>query len=260
MLKIFSIFAIAFVLISCNNYSNLYSVNNTNESIKEDNFFFFENDTIKITYSFWADKGYLSFTFYNKLNIPVYIDWKKSSIVKNDSKFNYWVDETKVKSRSIGANYSSLIYGGSTALYSLGSVTSESTLIKPERITFISPKSSVTRVEKNLFNLKPENVSINAKKEKLKCNDGKTLTSVVSDYFNMENTPFRFRNFITYSLTEKFDSEYYVDNGFYVNKISKIKRNKIVPVSTVDYKTGKNKISYPYSSPTQFFIKKLPIQ
>ena len=47
----------------------------------------------------------MTFTIFNKLDIPIYIDWKKSSYIDNSVKLNYWVDEEMKKTLESYDNY-----------------------------------------------------------------------------------------------------------------------------------------------------------
>src|ERR1700730_10311196 len=89
---------ILFLNISCTHYVQFYETKTTSPMKVENNCYTFENDTIKIVYSFWANHGTLSYTVYNKLDVPIYIDWKKSSYVKNGEKLDYWKDRTTTNS------------------------------------------------------------------------------------------------------------------------------------------------------------------
>ncbi len=53
-----------------------------------------ENDTFAIKYSFWGQDGIFSFSFTNKLNIPLYLDLKKSLFYVNEVGTEYSSDET----------------------------------------------------------------------------------------------------------------------------------------------------------------------
>ena len=64
--------------------THLYETKPLSSTSNKDNTF--ENDTLKIIYSFWSEGGVFSFSVYNKLSIPLYIDWKKSSFIKNSDK------------------------------------------------------------------------------------------------------------------------------------------------------------------------------
>ncbi len=164
---------------------------------------YFENDTIKVIYSFWSEHGTFSFSIYNKLNVPIYIDWKKSSFIKNNDKLNYWNDETLTKTVSKGGSRSTVSYSGYSLLTSIGGI-SNSTSVKPEQITFIAPKSTIYKIQ---FKLHPE--------------EDKRFR-VDSIEYNESNTPVFFRNFMTLSTSDKFEKEFYIDNGFYVSKISEM--------------------------------------
>lgn len=60
-------------------FIQVFDTSTTNTKLT-DGFWVYETDSIKLTYSFWADKGVMSFSVYNKLNKPIYIDWKKCFI------------------------------------------------------------------------------------------------------------------------------------------------------------------------------------
>ena len=75
------IFSIIIIFIfGCKTYVQVFDTNSTNAIIEND-FYVYENDTIKITYAFWHEQGLMTLGIYNKLKIPLYIDWKKSSYI-----------------------------------------------------------------------------------------------------------------------------------------------------------------------------------
>ena len=90
---------ICLVLYSCSGkYVQLFKTSTTNTKLINDKFVY-ENDTLKIEYFFWEQKGVMSFEITNKFGLPIYIDWKNSSFIVNDQKLNYWEDATISKSR-----------------------------------------------------------------------------------------------------------------------------------------------------------------
>ena len=60
-------------------------------------FYIYENDTVRIVYYFWSEDGIMAFNIYNKSDKPLYIDWRKSTFITNSSKSNYWTDKTTIK-------------------------------------------------------------------------------------------------------------------------------------------------------------------
>ena len=105
MKNLLSLIVITLVLSGCaKKYIQVFETKSTNTE-KQADFFVYETDTLKITYSFWAEKGVLSFAVYNKLDQPIYIDWKKSSFIDNSNKLNYWVDEERSNSIKYFGSY-----------------------------------------------------------------------------------------------------------------------------------------------------------
>lgn len=230
------------VLSSCS-VVQIYQVKPTTDAISQQGqYYVYENDTVKVTYSFWNDKGLLSYTFYNKLNIPIYIDWKKSCFIRNGEKLDYWKDEVKTTAVSHTQGTSYLFSG----YYNLLSGTSSTSVIngnqiKPERVIFIAPKSSITNVRFHL-NLNPASKLPAASATVINNpSDNKSVSAKQQDY-SQDNTSVSFRNFITISTTENFEKEYYIDNSFYVSNI--------VQISTKDFDTDKQ----PFKNPQWFYI------
>jgi len=260
-MKNYTIFIIILIVFSsCARYSNLYDVKPVNNDIKNNNFYEFENDTVKITYSFWGDKGNMSFTLLNKLNVPIYIDWKKSFLIKNNQHYNYWLDESITTGKMNVYNTATFI-GNISSFYKSSSISASISMktFKPERITFLLPNTEVSRIQTDLFDLKIENVSNQAAKGNLLCDDSITSAPILFEKYSVSNSPLVFKNFITISLTEKFDNEFYIENAFYVDKISRLK-SEIITTHRI-YTTNRDYFNKTiFSSPKHFYVKKLPVQ
>jgi len=207
----------------------------------------YENDTVVIAYYFWANRGVMGFSVFNKLTVPLYIDWKKSSFVLNGEKLNYFsedvntstVSETHSVSNSKTSTNSltSLLYAGPalkdyikstrtfsnkvSEAYALG--FSQSVTTKDERVTFIPPKSYFTSSKHYLsgnefFTSWGNDYTKKQIDDPEKPNSKKKLT-VYTKSFNKNDSPNVFRNFLTLSTRESIENEFYVDNPFYVSKI-----------------------------------------
>ncbi|HMK26776.1 MAG TPA: hypothetical protein VK483_12170 [Chitinophagaceae bacterium] len=208
------------LLISCK-YTQIYETTPSTKGITSDKYFVFENDTVKIKYSFWGESGSTyAYSFTNKLNIPLYIDWKKCSFIKNGAKYNYWEDITISKSTT-----STWLFLGD---FDLSTQFRKEISTRPERITFLAPKSAITRVWYSIYPF--ETSSISGKTCKLPINGSKKSQEVKCQDFTEENTRLKFRNFMTISTTEKFEKEYYIDNEFYVSKIYQMKNGAFAPI------------------------------
>ena len=190
------IFFSSLILSSCVSYK-IVTVSSDSEDLK--NNLVFENDTIRINYNFWGKNGLASFDIYNKLNIPIYLDWKKSAFIPNDKMMSYWQDETNTSSSTL---YSSYDYWG---IFS-GKANTKSKSIRQERIGVILPNSIITT---NKYSLIPMN------------------TTLPIQNYNLTSTPLRFRNYLVVSTSEQFDKNvFYVDNSFFVSSVMKTKESK----------------------------------
>ena len=235
MQKLLLLVLVAFLITSCTNkFARIYETKTITDMTMDNGYYHFQNDTFSIHYSFWANKGVLSYTIYNKLNIPVYLDWKKSSFVKNNEKFDYWMDELNTNTLSYyrGNALSGVYYTGLdlipilTASSGRSSSVSKTKATKPERITFLAPKSQIFKAQFIIYNNEPKEMNgfitssidnpLNAKKK----------IDIKSVKFNLNNSPIFFRNFFTYSTSEKFETEAYIDNGFYVSRIVEMKQGQ----------------------------------
>lgn len=213
-----------FTLIGCSkSYIQVFETKTTNTKIEKE-FYVYETDTVKITYAFWAKKGIMSFAVFNKLDKPIYIDWKKSSYIDNSNKLNYWINEERIKSTSY---YGSYFYDGPLLkpgyTISKGISVTATTKVKTERITFIPPKSNYYRSQFYLLPLTYYKLDIKTEyKEVNRNNKPKKKTRVYEINYTKNTSSLVFRNFLTFSLTEDFKGKFYVDNEFYLSKIKEM--------------------------------------
>ena len=155
----------------------------------EQSMYVYENDSIQIVYDFWTNCGKMSFMVYNKMNVPIFIDWKNSALIVNDNKNVYYV-ETEVRN------------GNSVRVSNYG-VTSgfeKSVAVKNERVTSVPPR---TRIKKELTPLR------------------KNVAPPKSGY-NLS-----FRNFLAFSTYEDVKADVYVDNGFHVTSVEHFNAKQI---------------------------------
>ena len=209
-------------LFGCNNYIQICEVKTINEKLDDKNNIVYENDTLKITYTFWSNGGVLGCSIYNKIDKPIYIDWRNSAFIFNGDKVNYWVDEMQTNSNSNSGTY---LYKQQNPFFPslITNTATSSTTTKPERITFIPPKSNYYRYQFALTNHPFYLLKIGGFSDSIFKSDkinGIAYDEKLDRSFNHENSPFKFRNFIAYSLTENSASFSFIDNEFYLSKIS----------------------------------------
>ena len=195
MRKSLVFFFLLIVFSSCSKqFIQVFDTSTTN-TIFKDQYYIYETDTIKITYSFWASKGVMSFAVFNKLDKPIYIDWKNSSFITNDNKLNYWIEETQT---NIVSYYGGYFYNGAIlkpgVTIQQGIQMASSTTIKLEKVTFIPPKSNYYRSQFYLLPGQHCKLKKDSQSEIVSRNDNPdSKTKIYSDNFTIHNSPLRFQ-------------------------------------------------------------------
>lgn len=218
-------------------YLQVYETKPTQPIHLAGNDYVFENDTLRISYNFWGEGGFLNFTVYNKLNTPLYIDWKKSSFIRNGKTVEYWPD-----------NHQFFVVGASNAV-SNDSVAKRIFSVRPdkEQITRIEPKQTFTPAYKQpLYTTRGTLLNTNRNYQVVygKDHNGEEVKSkLYMAEYDSSNNVFNFRNVLAMSTSPKFEGKFYADNGFYVSKI---------------YEMDKTAFSTNYQQPGNFIIDLYP--
>jgi hypothetical protein len=216
---LFVIVILSFVGCKSSSYYQLYEFEPVNTKYDDHQFMIHENDSIKVTYSFWSNNGTVAFTFYNKLNEPIYIDWKKSSVIFNGKKENYWNDETVSSSTSMGRNITMTNpYNNPYLLFqNFGYSYNVASVYKPEPVSFIPPHSYIA------ISKFPINYSIEFNKNDLVL-DNKEI--ICKREFNEKNSLVHLRNYISFSTNEKFENYINFDDVFYLKSVKEFPYSK----------------------------------
>ena len=169
---------ICFIALSgCTEYQ--YITVNSNLNKNENKEFNVENDTVSIKYKLSGQNFQLSQTIFNKLQVPLYIDWQRTNIIVN------------------GNQISDSIY--------------------EDQAGYIAPKSKITIVSSPLLeqfiNLKPLESIPQAIVNKGETKDWVMLT------FDKGTTPLFFRNYLTLTTHDDFTYPMNIDNSFWFSEI-----------------------------------------
>ncbi|MDD4968153.1 MAG: hypothetical protein PHT07_01870 [Paludibacter sp.] len=165
-------------LSSCTQYQ--YITLNSNLEKNKNNEFSIDNDTVSIKYNFSGENFVLSQTIFNKLEIPLYIDWDRTNVIVNGSDMldSFYVEQ---------------------------------------QINYIAPKSQVTIVSNSLLY---QFIDIKQLEliPKVGVNKGKNVdwTSLT---FDKETTPVYLRNRIALTTHEDFTDPFYLNNSFWFSEI-----------------------------------------
>lgn len=264
ILRVSAFFYFIIFISSCaKEYIQLFTTSSEDALLKAD-YFVFENDTVKITYQFWGNRGILSFELYNKLDKPIYINWENSSYIFNDYKMNYWNDEEYTK--TVGT-YSSISYSGPLILpdfaVNSGVMESNSVTKKPERITSIPPKSKIYKSSFYISSYLTYSVDSSKAKASIvpRRDIPKKKTKIFEENFNLNNSPMVFRNYIAVMFTpssKEFDDESkkysFIDNQFYVSYVIQEDMRHFRGKVNGSNSNGVSTFEKPEKKPTKFYL------
>ena len=239
---------------SCSPYIKLVEVTSENAKTDSEKNIVFENDTVLVEYDMWGPGGYMNFRVYNKLEQPIYINWFKSSYVKEDVKYSYvgnYRDLSFVPPRSYVENPVSYILLQSQGATLYARTNKSGKKVKIENVDLRNDKESQVEMLDKSY----------AKTGKVKA---------YSKSYDKNTTPLYFRNFITLSTCESADectnsqSMIYFNNKFYVSKMTEmpIKQFNGKGTKVIEYvKRGDKKkkatvtvYEMPYNAGNRFYI------
>lgn len=171
---------------------------------------FFESDSVKVQYTFMGADCPIQIQVANKLNTPLYVDWKKSAVIFEGLRFPYWDDKSTLNATIKGYDLAW------TNQVSTSDAEARGTLYRNEQISFIPPNSSVIvepiTVRKSFFQLPQP-----GKDQRVVLNE--TGMKGFKYSFPKETTPLQFRSYLTISYTEDFKHPIVLDNQFWVSEV-----------------------------------------
>lgn len=262
-------------LSSCSPIYQILETSSPDTKLEKESFVY-ENTDVKINFNFWSDGGTISFLIYNKLDKSIYIDWDKSHFIFNGISYEYWFDSEETKSFYSSTMYSNSVTFGSDATNiiidrssaktntsSKQSTSSHrnttsfgsSSKFKPKKVIQIPSKSGIFVSKFSITTNPYYNCDFNLKSII-------SSTEFKTKNFTKEDSPINFRNYITYSLLENFDSNKVIDNEFYVSSIRNMtvdafqgKKENTQDCNFNGLKLNKIEYSYPYKKSNSFYIK-----
>ncbi|GAB3950975.1 hypothetical protein GCM10028805_30150 [Spirosoma harenae] len=208
-----------------------------------------DNDTLTLRYNFASERGLMHLTLVNKLNKPLYIDWKRSSFIIGQEKVDYWYDVADVNFEGTTLRYNR--YRSSTSF--------NGQIAKEDRISFIPPQ---TKLDKKQFVIVPSGTvrltgQFKTEQEPSKSTDSKKPVDVNIYTYQANESPLTFRNYLTLSTDKDFKTEFNIDTKFWASDVKVLPRDQILTQkSTGDYNYV---IPVPFKQADGFYIP-LPTQ
>ncbi len=200
-------------LASCSTYQyfTLDSADIPKDKQKE---FLWRNDTVSVTYRFSGEGGLMTVNVFNKLNQPLYINWKKSALI-NDGKFVSLFNKAVIVSGTIETTAYSI-----DKHWTSGSSNFSASFDLPEGIDFLPPLTGLSKSLVHIGDISWKNVSVpeDYPKEKLRTPEG-AVTKFNRLYFDDNKSPIRFKTYLTIATGRTADKEFSVQHSFYAKEM-----------------------------------------
>jgi len=181
----------------------------------EDGDFVTENDSILVAYWFNGENAPIYINIFNKSSKPLYVDWSKSALIVQDEAMSYRTRVMKLSDEMADPSQVSIDIEGRNYTININNSGSSSD------ISFIPPWSRSTFNTYQLSSFDYGRISKDAfKNAKIQLNDGE-VGNVKILKFNEENSPLRFRSYLTLYKTP--DNPFQMENEFYISMLMKSK-------------------------------------
>jgi hypothetical protein len=211
-LLIFPVVAMA-LLSSCSRYQmNTLRSSNTQLDQKT-GVFQFENDSVKILYSFAGHNAPIHINIYNKLNEPIYVDWERSAYIIDDKSSSYADETLQVDGVVSGTTI------GRSIRFSDANISAQITL--PKNVAFVPPHTQINKIVSKISGQQLNNISDSLfTKTKLPTSYGSGSLSVKMANFDQEHSPFFFKSYLTlYTLNNNAPRFTTYQNDFYISQV-----------------------------------------
>lgn len=239
MKRIGYLFGIMLLFSSCGStyfFSTIDSINK--DTVKDENGrFVTQNDSLDIYYSFNGNSGPILITIYNKGKEPLYIDWKRSSIIIDDIATSY-MGKTMELSGSADSN---TVRDGFYNNSSQSSTSFSGTITKePESISFIPPNSKIQYKTINLDRLNFNKIDDKVYSKRTNVDKNGNIVPIKATNFSKEDAPLRFRSYVT--LYKDPQKPFSMEQEFYISSL--IKTNRIGPSNMSGFFTDSSDLFY----------------
>jgi len=208
--------AMLLILSSCSKYE--INVLSSSDMKKDPNTgkFSTENDSVKITYSFFGHNAPINLDVYNKLNEPMYIDWQRSAFITGDKAVSYASDQVH-----INGDISDVAVNNGPLSFSGGSIDATANL--PKSVVFVPPH---THVGSRLLEVTDQQFDYYAsdqfEKQEIPSSTLSGTSLVKVKEFTEDASPLNFKSYITLYTLDKNAPRYMAyQHSFYISKLMK---------------------------------------
>jgi hypothetical protein len=202
-------------LVSCTAYQ-VMTVSSREVKQNQANEFVVENDSLELSYNFNGKDGPVKIMIRNKLQQPIYVDWKRSALIINDRAVSFAPGKVPIEGSIATANYAWSKEWSSS--YSRLSATAQ----LPTETAFIPPGTYVSQQLIGITNQALEQLPDSIFSKKNIPAIGDSYAAIKQAFFTAESSPLVFKSYITMLIGDTLPKPVIYQHNFYVSELIKM--------------------------------------
>jgi hypothetical protein len=197
-------------LSSCTRYQYI-TVDSTRLTKNNKHQFVLENDTVRLTYDFNGGAGPVSVNVFNKTTQPLYVNWKKSALIRNERSLSYFNRNVYFSGYANTAGYRTGNFTGSGTDFA-------GSFALPDGMDFIPPGSSIAKELIYLTQSGPTVVEMPDSITQQRTDHGLYGVKYRKRTYDETGSPIRFKSYLTFTLGFSNALEFAESCDFFVNE------------------------------------------
>ncbi|HVV04754.1 MAG TPA: hypothetical protein VHC96_11065 [Puia sp.] len=209
---------IALILLAVSSCSTTYqyvTLNSPEVPKNDKKEFSYENDSMRLTYNFHGEGGPVGMTVFNKMDKPLFVNWKKSFVIHDGQAVCLFNNRVEVKGVIDGYSYRGIVPGTRVTSGNL-----YATFDLPEGMDMIPPGSYITKSLQALVQPTPVyNTRFMENTRAEKVTDFSGVTYKYRRYsFDQSASPLQFKSYLTF-VAGTNPQEFAVSHSFYAQEV-----------------------------------------
>ncbi len=211
--------SLLFSLPGCMSYQ-IMKVNGKELSQNGKQEFILENDSLRLKYNFHGHNAPVRIEVLNKLNKPIYIDWKRSALIVNDNAISYLPPAAPITG-SVYVRSSTWFDNVSRSVSTSSTGSIDGSLGLPGEMEFIPPGSQIIKTLMGVTNSFHDNTRkgvSSREKVYVRFNYTRNVSKIT---FDEKDSPLRFTSYPTVYADGSLDKPVVLQHHFYISEIIK---------------------------------------
>jgi hypothetical protein len=206
--------AVLLTLSACSTYQYM-TIDSPQLKKNAQNQFSLENDTLRLTYNINGKGGLLTISIYNKTDQPLFVNWKKSALIRNEQTTSLFDNNILIRGRAYGYTYKNKNFAASNSNFTASAAI-------PDGMDFIPPASSLSKELPKIERTGRLEAFIPDSVQHKKLIDPNSMNDILYQQltFTDNESPIRFKTYITFSLGHENSREFAESSSFYIGEVS----------------------------------------